>query len=367
MNPTKQNLVFYISHLNYGGAEKALLCLIPYLTSFYKITLITDIYDSILYDQFKALESIDFELVHVAYPFRGNKIFRTFSLVSKFIGICINRRTHYFISLFLSNSYMLLIFKLLSRKTKIVIWEHTIVSKHYPSRYPLLSFFFLADRILLPSIICKVDFLSLYPSLQSKVSILPNPFTLDLSLLSVDNYKSSSPYGKIQPLNLLVIGRLSIEKNVSTAISCVKNLCDLNYSPILEIYGSGDELSKLKRLASSLCLNTRITFFDFSSNCWENVQHNSIVLITSDYESFSMVALEALCLGHFVVSTPEANSHIFEDHPNFFVSRSSSVFDVSSCIIDVYETTRSDKDFDYGLIEKFSPHTIATSFSLLLP
>ena len=121
MKSTKQSLVFYISHLNYGGAEKALLCLIPHLISSYRITLITDIYDSILYDEFKTLESNDFELVHAPYPFTGNRLFRIISLFSTFIGICINRRTHYFIALFLSNSYILLIFKLLSRRTKILI------------------------------------------------------------------------------------------------------------------------------------------------------------------------------------------------------------------------------------------------------
>ena len=359
---SRQHLVFYISHLNYGGAEKALLSLIPHLTSFYAITIVTDICDSSLYNHFRTYESNSLELVHAPYPFSGNIFIRLLNLLFIFISICFTRRVDFFIPLFLSNSYPLFIFKLFSRKTKIIIWEHTLVSKHYSANYPLLGMFMFADRILMPSFICQSDLLSLYPYLKSKLYIIPNPCTLDLSSLTPDNIIFSSQPASDRTLNLVVIGRLSAEKNVAKSIYCLKRLLDLDYSTTLEIYGSGDELLSLTDLISSLELTSYVKIIGFSNNCWKQVKPDSIVLITSDYESFSMVALEALCLGHYVVSTPDASSRLFEDNRKFFVSQSSSVSDICSAVLKVHQMTSRKYTLDYELMNEFSPYNITSAF-----
>ena len=245
MTKTKKLIVFYISHLNFGGAEKSLLSLIPFISRLYRVILISDLNNSSLFNEFYSLQSRDFKLMHLQYPFTVNKLGGMINLIYFFLKLCLKRKIDFFVPLLLNNSYTIPIVRFISPRTKTFIWEHTIVSRHYPKNYILLKMFYLADKIFFPSRICAIDMLSHFPALDTKVVTIPNPCTLNLDSISKSSSNDISMPKPNGHLNLAVIGRLSEEKQVEKTIYCVRRLLGFNYIPRLDIIGSGNQRSSL--------------------------------------------------------------------------------------------------------------------------
>ena len=121
---------------------------------------------------------------------------------------------------------------------------------------------------------------------------------------------------------LYYIGRLSSEKNVQ---AIVRGLAAANTGYHLTVIGEGnaDEERELLSLSEELGVADRVTFTGWKERPWEEVHNAAALILSSVYEGFGMVIVEALLRGLPVVSTPVAGAkELIEEGVNGFLYNS---------------------------------------------
>ncbi len=105
------------------------------------------------------------------------------------------------------------------------------------------------------------------------------------------------------PPTLLMIGRLTKEKGFKTAIRAFTLL--KSSAARLLIAGSGDERSSLEQLVSHLGLESSVEFIGAldKSEVPALINRATLVIVPSYFESFGLVALEAMQMGRPVIAS----------------------------------------------------------------
>jgi len=118
---------------------------------------------------------------------------------------------------------------------------------------------------------------------------------------SVDLHRLYPQFNQI----ILMVTRLSREKNVSLAISAMKKIVQIQPRAGLAIAGSGKQETNLKSLASSNGLKNNVVFLGRSEpeRLISYYKSADIFLLTSNYEGWSLAAIEAMAAGCPVVMT----------------------------------------------------------------
>jgi len=99
---------------------------------------------------------------------------------------------------------------------------------------------------------------------------------------------------------VLVVARLEAEKNVALALHAFKESAPPD--SCLIIVGQGREEAKLKVLCGKLGLDDRV-FFEGTKDTTSYYKMADLILVTSRYEGYGMVIVEALAAGKPVLST----------------------------------------------------------------
>ena len=106
-------------------------------------------------------------------------------------------------------------------------------------------------------------------------------------------------------IDFLFVGRLVKIKKVSYLIKGFYEALKENKKIFLHIIGEGQERNGLEKLAEELYINDFIKFYGalYKGNLLKIYQSSDVFLITSEYESFSMVTTEAMACGLPVIGT----------------------------------------------------------------
>ena len=142
-------------------------------------------------------------------------------------------------------------------------------------------------KIIILSESFRTDLLNIYKFKSENVIALPNPLVIDnkYSLRSTEKEKI-----------ILYVGRInSSQKRFQSLLNIWKILQDKLVQYKLEIVGGGTEQVFFEKMAHSMCLK-RITFHGFT-NPTEYYKRAPILCMTSNYEGFPMVLVEAMSLG----------------------------------------------------------------------
>ena len=109
-----------------------------------------------------------------------------------------------------------------------------------------------------------------------------------------------------ESFTLLVVADLADKtKNISGVIRAFSKIAKENPTFLLEIIGDGEDKSQLKKLANELLLNNNILFLGRKSQ-EEVLNHYSMVdcvIVNSNFETYSMVTVEAILSGVPVIAT----------------------------------------------------------------
>jgi glycosyltransferase involved in cell wall biosynthesis len=132
---------------------------------------------------------------------------------------------------------------------------------------------------------------------SKKVHVIPNP--IDLRWVEASEVTESRSSSCIE---LLAVGRLEVEKDYPTMIRSV-HLLSKSVNVILNILGEGNSRSNLQILINELGLTDRIFLIGQVSELSHWYQRADILLLSSIYEGFGNVLVEALAHGVPVVST----------------------------------------------------------------
>ena len=101
---------------------------------------------------------------------------------------------------------------------------------------------------------------------------------------------------------IISVGRLSEQKDYRTllkSLSLVKKKHNFN----LKILGIGKELTNLKKLAQDLEIADNVEFLGFKENPYPYIKSSDLFVLSSKWEGFGLVLVEALALGTPVIAT----------------------------------------------------------------
>jgi len=195
---------------------------------------------------------------------------------------------------------------------KNVIWLHGSVEHFFGGLKNLFIDSYLKkincyDKIVTIADEMKTQLLDFYPALdESKVTRIYNPLDFDLiKRKSVENTSLSVIEKQIiaEPYICHVSRVDEGQKDISTLI---KAFAKLKKDPInshnLIIVGSGPDIQKLKLLSNELGLVESVFYVGNQLNPYVWMKQADLLVLSSKFEGFGLVLVEAMSVGTFVIS-----------------------------------------------------------------
>jgi glycosyltransferase involved in cell wall biosynthesis len=130
------------------------------------------------------------------------------------------------------------------------------------------------------------------------VEVIPNPVVLPLQPYN----PTVPPPPKNNSKLILGVGRLDANKQFDHLISAFSKIAIRHNDWHLAILGEGDEMNNLKKLRAELHLETNIHFPGKVGNMSDWYKRSDILALTSGFEGFPNVLLEAMSHGLAVIS-----------------------------------------------------------------
>ena len=176
-------------------------------------------------------------------------------------------------------------------------------------------FYKRADAVVVTSEGVGDDLVNKYRVPRNKIRVLHNPVDLD----AIAKAATASIADAVQPSERPVIvsaGRLAAVKNYPLLIDAVAELS--TRIPVdTWILGDGDERERLAQRVNGQGLKDAVWFLGFQTNPWRFIARANAFVLTSTYEGFGNVLIEAMACGVPVVATRSPGTiEIIEDGHN---------------------------------------------------
>ncbi|SEF73183.1 Glycosyltransferase involved in cell wall bisynthesis [Xylanibacter ruminicola] len=114
-------------------------------------------------------------------------------------------------------------------------------------------------------------------------------------------FSNTSLKSDLSSKRVVAVGRYSWQKGFDMLIDAWKIVSARHPDWHLDIYGSGDNIS-YQKLADELCLSSSVTCHKSVDHVYEKYSESSIYVLSSRYEGFGLVLVEAMGTGLPVVS-----------------------------------------------------------------
>lgn len=151
------------------------------------------------------------------------------------------------------------------------------------------------------------------------------------------NYTRLPNYNRGDPLNLLFIGRLSVQKGLDTLIKGISLAVSHGVDLRLQIVGEGELKDKISEQIISEGLSNYVNLTGFKSDVRPYLWKSHLLLLPSRFEGFPMVILESLACGTPVIaSNVNGIPEVIENGLNGTLISSVNPFDLSSAIEHYY-------------------------------
>ncbi|MCZ8523109.1 MULTISPECIES: glycosyltransferase [Paenibacillus] len=295
----RKTILFVLPNLQGGGAEKVTLSFIKYLDKDkYKPILFLLKNEGVYWNDV----SSDVE-VHYALESGQSLMKNGFSVLKKLISV--SKRCDILIGcLELITTYLVVISgKLLKKPT--IGWVHTNL-KYYPTatkwsyKFFTKLFYGLLDKTICVSEGVLRDFIKEYPSIhETKVVRLYNI----LEPVVIDHPENEPSDEQKDIPTVIAMGRLVKEKGFDTLIKAHSELIAEKTAHSLLILGEGEQRESLEELIRELRVDKTVTLQGFVPNPNEYLLEADIFVLSSRFEGFGMVILEAMAAGVPVVAT----------------------------------------------------------------
>ncbi len=303
----KLKIVFFIYNLEAGGAERVLLNIVRNIDRrrFIPVLYLLSKKGSLLPLVPADTSIISLSDVHVPEYF-GFWFFFLFKRLREQIG---SVHPHILLSfMWYPNALAIILKKLMRGKCKIIVSERTSTSiyageKAEAWRNRIIRFLYPhADGIITPSSGIANNLIS--KSIQrKKIYVVHNPVDIDMvrqkALEQLDHPWYAPGAGNI----ITAIGRLGSEKGFDCLVKAVGILTKASAGCKLVIVGEGQERLNLEKLITALQLEDRVQLVGFQQNPYKYLSLSTVFVLSSRYEGFPNVLLEALSLGIPSVAT----------------------------------------------------------------
>lgn len=318
----KQKILFLITELTGGGAEKSLIELLRNFDyTQFEVSLCVICPGGAYWNE------IPKEVhVHVLFSMKGSIYRKAFRYYRKYqntwlFSILLRSKLEKYYDVivsFLEGQPLFLHTMILSRGGKNITWIHCDL---YEFHYTVPSAFLdnakekkayeEMDEIIFVSQNAMNSFESLY---QIET---PKRYIYNL----IDNEKiirlGGIPQAKKDKIIISTVGRLTEVKGYDKLIRVAKKFKDTGYSLLFQIVGDGEDREKLKTMSEDLGLQEYVSFLGFQSNPYPYIANSDIFVSSSLSEGMSRVICEAFVLAIPVVATKTAGALELLDNGNF--------------------------------------------------
>jgi glycosyltransferase involved in cell wall biosynthesis len=196
---------------------------------------------------------------------------------------------------FMHSTYVPLTAALLGTGVRIVLSEHANAA-HFETRPLQRALVRIADRLALAKTVPAASVRATHsPAIQEKVHVMPNP-------VDVAHFAKIRNCAPSHPPILLCVGRFMQEKNQIDLVQAFASIAHDYTNWTLKLVGEGSLRPNLESAIAALQMQDRILMPGASRDVASEYAAASIVVVPSLYESFGLVAAEALASGRPVVA-----------------------------------------------------------------
>ncbi|HMO18897.1 MAG TPA: glycosyltransferase [Oligoflexia bacterium] len=299
---SKCNILFLIPSLSGGGAERVICTLATHLdrskfnVAIAVVTLKNAVYKDDLPDD---VEVIDIKASRVLFA------------LPRIITLLWKRKPHIaFSTLGHLNLALSIVRPILPSKTKYIARESSIVSEvqkniKYSTLWKLAyQFFYIRfDKIIAQSNYMRDDLITHFKIPADKITVIHNPLDIDkINILANEPLEDNVALTSKNQINLIAAGRLSRVKGFDLLLKAISMVNDINVR--LLILGEGELNEDLKVLSYKLNISKKVFFLGFKKNPYPYLKNADALILSSHYEGFPNVVLEALACGTPVIATP---------------------------------------------------------------
>lgn len=148
---------------------------------------------------------------------------------------------------------------------------------------------------------------------RERLSVVPNPVDLERLARRAAEPIEPDQAGSYGPATVIAAGRLADAKNYPLLIDAMA-LVRERVAARLVILGEGERGPALRRLAADRGVADAIEFAGFRENPWKYIARSAVFVLTSRYEGFGNVLIEAMACGVPVVATASAGTRDIVRH-----------------------------------------------------
>ncbi len=295
-------IAFFITRLDYGGAEKVMRLLIEELHTRYDIHLILTV-----------------KLRHITLPKRVNIFYLTESETTGWrnfakIPLLAYQYRRYLVknNISLSLSFLLRP-NLIAAFTRFLGWRGTLILSERSSPISFYSLqgksgqlaLFLMKKIfpqadvILPNSFGALHALRDILKIKTRYEVIYNPLDIPKTLQRAA--VNVSQLIDFERFTFICVGQLHPYKNHQLLLHAFAELTDIDCQ--LLIVGDGEEANNLKQLAQQLKLESKVIFVGYDDNPLRFLSKSHCFVTATNVEGMPNVLLEALSLGLPIIST----------------------------------------------------------------
>jgi glycosyltransferase involved in cell wall biosynthesis len=294
-------IIFRISYMGFGGAERVFLSLAKQFKTDHDVTFVTD---SSSGDTYTILAENDIKVINLESK-------RTLFSIFKFRKIIDELNPDVILSAYPDTNAAAIISTALSKvNPKVLVTEHASIVEHFKNRSALTRFkikfiiknlYPYADKVVAVSEGVMNDLLPLV-NVMDKCCYIHNPvrFESKQPILRKDIINNTTK------INIIAVGRVTPQKDYTTLIKAVNILLNDGIDIQLNIVGGvhdQKEMDNLKGLVSSLDIGKNIFFLGFRCDIDCLYQSSDLFVLSSAWEGFGNVIVEAMSFGLPIIST----------------------------------------------------------------
>lgn len=305
MSEKQNRVLFLIPSLQGGGAERVFVSLLRHIDR-QKFRLMLAVVDT-SHSVYRADVPKDVELIDLGCSRVRQAIPRIIQLIWK------HRPEVVFSTLGHLNLALAIVRPLLPNLTRYIARETSIVS-HLPTAYKIPFWWFLAYRLFygrLDKVVCQSrdmyeDLIQTFGFPSEKAVVIHNPFDGDHvrkmageALCTMAKKDVGSRSGAI---NVVAAGRLTFEKGFDLLIEAIALCGDSRIR--LALLGEGPMRDALQSLIVQNGLGDQVQLLGFKKNPYPYLAEADVFVLSSRFDGFPNVVLEALACGTPVIATP---------------------------------------------------------------
>ncbi len=294
-------IIFRISYMGFGGAEQVFLSVARTLMQAHDVLFVTDRAEGASYTT----------LLNENIPVRSLDVKRTFMSLLRFKRVIDEFQPDVILSAYPdTNAACLLSAAMARHQAKVVVSEHASIVEHFQHKSVLTRvkvrlivqcLYRMADQVVAVSEGVMNDIVPLIKR-ADKCCFIHNPVRFD----------QTAPAGAVKrgasKTTILAVGRVTPQKDYMTLLRAVRYLIETQHRDDIQVMivgGTHDkaEMARLTEYIERHQLQPYITFVGFSDQVERYYAQADLFVLSSAWEGFGNVIVEALAFGVPVVST----------------------------------------------------------------